>query len=272
MKIALTHSTLASYFTRPEDPGYKNNIRTILKRVRKTGYEAVEMGRPEGFSSEEFRDMADEVGIKILTAGALSYTELKGYDFSEWIKECKILGAPNIMVSNIDKLVLGNYDELKKFIRCLSRAGKAFREEGIFLSYHNHAVDFTKINGKTIFDHILDGTDPDYVKIECDTYWIQAGGGHVISWLKKLKDRIFVIRLKDYAIDQYSDHTFLECTHRRFAEVGEGNLNWPGILEECLQQGIEWGTVEQDQTQKPAYESIAISYRNLMGLGALNSA
>ena len=271
MKIALARITLTPYFTRPVDITYKNDIKTILTRLRKIGYEAIEMGTPEGFTNEEYKAFVDEAGIKVVTAGKLDYSEgisrLQGNDFSAKIKECRVLGAPNVMVSNVDNVVLGNGDELKKFIRCLNKAGKALRDEGLYLSYHNHAVDFTRINGKTIFDHILEGTDPRYVFIEPDTYWIQAGGGHVITWLKKLKGRIFIVHLKDYAIDQYSDHTFLECTHRRFAEVGEGNLNWQGIIRECLEQKIEWCAVEQDVTQRPVYESIAVSYKNLKAFG-----
>jgi len=267
MKIALARITLTPYFTKPTDITYRNDIQTILKRVSKIGYEAIEMGTPEAFTNEEYKAAIDEAGIKVLTAGKIDYSALQKNDFSAKIRECKVLGAPNVMVSNMDRLVLGNADELKKFIRCLNRAGKALRDEGLYLSYHNHAVDFTKINGRTIFDQILEATDPRYVFIESDTYWIQAGGGHVISWLKKLKGSIFIVHFKDYAIDQYSDHTFLECTHRRFAEVGEGNLNWPGIIGECLEQNIEWCAVEQDVTQRPAYESIAISYKNLKAFG-----
>ena len=267
MKIALARITLTPYFTKPSDITYKNDIQTILNRVRKTGYEGIEMGTPEGFTNEEYRAAADEAGIKVLTAGRLEYSVLMGNDYSAKIRECRVLGAPHVMVPNMDRLVLGNPDELKKFIRSLNRAGKAFRDEGLRLSYHNHAVDFTKINGRTIFEQIIEGTDPDNVFIEPDTFWIQAGGGHVITWLKRLKGRIFVVHFKDYAIDQYSDHTFLECTHRLFAEVGEGNLNWPGIIKECLEQKIEWCSVEQDLTQRPAYESIAISYKNLKAFG-----
>jgi sugar phosphate isomerase/epimerase len=267
MKIALARIILTPYFTRPTDITYRNDIQTILNRVRKTGYEAIEMGTPAGFTHEEYKAAADEAGIKVVTAGRMDYPALLENNYAAKIKECKALAAPNVMVSNMDRLVLGNPDELKKFIRSLNRAGKAFREEGLYLSYHNHAVDFTRINGKTIIEQIIEGTDPNYVYFEPDTFWIQAGGGHVITWLKRLKGRIFIVHFKDYAIDQYSDHTFLECTHWRFAEVGEGNLNWPGIVKECQDQMIEWCAAEQDVSQRPPYESIAISYKNLKAFG-----
>ena len=53
-----------------------------------------------------------------------------------------MLGAKNVMVGCMHPLVLGNPTELKKFIADLNRAGELLMQEGIHLSYHNHAVDF----------------------------------------------------------------------------------------------------------------------------------
>jgi sugar phosphate isomerase/epimerase len=267
MKIALAPMALAQYRTSPTSLGYKNDVRTMWTRVKQIGYEGIESMTPAGYTTEEYKALLDEIGLTVVTGGGLRYPDLAGEDFSKKITECKILGAKNVMVSNMPNVVLGNADELKKFIKKLNRAGKALRDEGIHLSYHNHAIDFSKINGCTILQQIFEGTDERYVSFEPDTHWIQAGGGHVISWLKKFKGRMYIVHFKDYGIDQYSDHTFLECTHKLFLEIGEGNLNWPGIIKECLDQNIAWCAVEQDRVQRPGYEAIALSLKNLKGFG-----
>lgn len=267
MKIALAPMALAEYRTKPTELTYKNDVYTMLRRVKAIGYEGIEQGTPAGFTNEEYKAIADEIGIQIVTVGAPDYFALQGNDFSAKIEECKTLGAKNVMVSNMHPLVLGNPVELKKFIGNLNRVGKIFADEGIHLSYHNHAVDFSKVGGARILDQIVEGTDERYVNFEPDTHWLQAGGGHVITWLKKLSGRIYCVHFKDYAIDPYSDHSFLECTHKLFAEVGEGNLNWEGIIEECLKQNIEWCATEQDRCQRPGYESIEISINNLHKFG-----
>lgn len=51
------------------------------------------------------------------------------------------------------------------------------------------------------------------------------------------------------------------------AEVGEGNLNWPGILAACKEAGVKWYCVEQDKCQRDPFESLAISLRNLKEMG-----
>lgn len=268
MKIALAPIALMPYRSKPTETSYPYDIRTLLKRVKLCGFEGIEMGTPEGFAHEEYKAYMDEIGLTVVSGTGLRYPALEGADFSKQLAEGRVLGCKNIMVSNMPNLVLGNPTELKKFIGHLNRAGKILMEEGgMHLSYHNHAVDFSKINGATILQQIFDGTDPRYVFFEPDTHWIQAGGGHVISWLKKLKGRMYMVHFKDYGIDPYSDHTFLECTHKLFMEVGEGNLNWPGIIEECQNQGIAWCAVEQDKTQRPPYESLALSVKNLRGFG-----
>jgi sugar phosphate isomerase/epimerase len=51
------------------------------------------------------------------------------------------------------------------------------------------------------------------------------------------------------------------------AEVGEGNLNWPAILDACRAAGVRWYIVEQDTCQRDPFDSLAISLRNLHGMG-----
>jgi sugar phosphate isomerase/epimerase len=270
MKIALAPIALGSYRARPgspQSPGSKDGVKTLLRRVKKAGYAGIEMGTPPGFTHSEYREFMDETGLAVVSAAGLRYPALEGEDFSATIAECQALGAKNVMVSNMPGVVLGNPYELGRFIANLNRAGKTLAEAGINLSYHNHAIDFSKINGKTIIEQIVDGTDARYVKIEPDTHWIQAGGAHVVTWLKKLRGRIYIVHFKDYGIDPYSDHVFLEGTHKLFKEVGEGNLNWPGIIAECMEQGIEWCAVEQDTTQRPPYEAIELSVKNLHAFG-----
>ena len=52
-----------------------------------------------------------------------------------------------------------------------------------------------------------------------------------------------------------------------YAEVGEGNLNWPGIMAAAKEAGTKWYIVEQDTCQRDPFDSLAISFRNLQGMG-----
>ena len=53
-----------------------------------------------------------------------------------------------------------------------------------------------------------------------------------------------------------------------FAEVGEGNLNWPGIVQACRETRIEWVLVEQDDCYGgDPFDCLATSYQNLCSMG-----
>jgi sugar phosphate isomerase/epimerase len=60
----------------------------------------------------------------------------------------------------------------------------------------------------------------------------------------------------------------VESVCRQFAEVGEGNLNWVKIIEACKQNGVNNLAVEQDICRGDPFDSLGISYRNLIRYGA----
>lgn len=101
-------------------------------------------------------------------------------------------------------------------------------------------------------------SDPAVFSAEIDTYWIQHGGGNPVSWLRQLKGRCHLVHLKDMAI---------KGSQQLYAEVGEGNLEWPAILGACREAGVEWYIVEQDTCQRDPFESLGISLKNLRQLG-----
>jgi sugar phosphate isomerase/epimerase len=55
---------------------------------------------------------------------------------------------------------------------------------------------------------------------------------------------------------------------QRFAEVGEGNLNWSAIIKAAADASVQFAVVEQDNCyDRDPFESLAISYRNLKAMG-----
>jgi sugar phosphate isomerase/epimerase len=129
---------------------------------------------------------------------------------------------------------------------------------GLTFSYHNHSFEFERFGGRTGLAIIYEESDPRYLQAELDTYWVQHGGADPILWINKLAQRMPVIHLKDMAIID---------NQQAMAEVGEGNLNWPGILAACQEIGVEWYAVEQDICRRDPFESLKISYENLRAMG-----
>jgi sugar phosphate isomerase/epimerase len=97
--------------------------------------------------------------------------------------------------------------------------------------------------------------------MEIDTYWITHGGGDPVQWINRVAGRLPCVHLKDMAISTKREQFM--------AEVGEGNLNWPAILDACRKSGVKWYIVEQDVCYRDPFESLEISLKNLKQMGVV---
>jgi sugar phosphate isomerase/epimerase len=138
--------------------------------------------------------------------------------------------------------------------------GARMAQQGLNLGYHNHAHELVKMDGPVILDRLADGLDKS-IWMEIDTYWIQFGGGDPVKWIKRFAGRIPCVHVKDMGM------TVGEKA-QNMTEVGEGNLNWPGIIEAAKQSGVKWLIVEQDNCNgKDPFDCSERSLRNLEAMG-----
>ena len=122
--------------------------------------------------------------------------------------------------------------------------GKKCKEHGFKFTYHNHSHEFYKWpeTGKTTMEMLVEGLDPETTSFVLDTFWVQTGGGDVIGWIKKLKGRIDIVHFKDMKISKPG-----WGSEQKMTEIGNGNLNWPAIIEACNEAGVKYYVVEQDR-------------------------
>lgn len=159
----------------------------------------------------------------------------------------------------------------------LNEYGKRCREKGLDFYYHNHFHEFKKFDGEYAMDIVLANTNPEYVKMEFDTYWGLRAGLDPIEYLQKLGDRCDFIHQKDIpgSVDPVNifdvvgdaDITIEQFMQfgkpENFAEIGEGVMNINEIVAEAKKLGSKYIFVEQDSTTKNQLESVAISFKNL---------
>ncbi len=121
----------------------------------------------------------------------------------------------------------------------LDTAGARMHAAGQVLTYHNHTLEFRRFGGVATLQHLYDRTDPRHLQGELDTYWVAAGGESRVEWVTRLHGRLPLLHLKDYGVDNKN-------THAAMMEIGNGNLNWPGIIHAADRSGTGWFIVEQD--------------------------
>lgn len=154
---------------------------------------------------------------------------------------------------------------IQRFAAELGPVAEQLGAAGIDFSYHNHnhelvRSEFGAGSTRTWLAELYDTIPAAALKAELDVYWLVAGGADPVWWIGDLADRQSIIHFKDMAMR--SDRTQV------FAEVGEGNLNWPGIVQACRETRIEWVLVEQDDCYGgDPFDCLATSYQNLCSMG-----
>ncbi len=143
----------------------------------------------------------------------------------------------------------------------LDASGAVLREAGQVLTYHNHAIEFVKFDGKLALEIIYEESDPQNLQAEIDTYWVQYGGGNPVEWCRRMAGRLPLLHMKDYM--------FLKENKHEMAEIGVGNLDWKAIIPAAEKSGCEWFIVEQDYCPGDPFDSLKASFdyiaANLVG-------
>jgi sugar phosphate isomerase/epimerase len=218
-----------------------------LEKVRRIGYRAVQLSAHGPIEAAELKRILDAAGLACCAThvGMARFTE----QFDQLVADHKLWGC--------------RYPaDLADFARKFDAVGARLREQGLTFVYHNHNHEFASYDGRLGMDIIMENSDGRNLTMELDTHWVQRGGADPAAWIAKCAARgpLPVVHLKDFAVNP-ADRSPL------FAEVGEGNLNWPAILAACKRADVRWYCVEQDACPRDPFESLKISYDNLRKWG-----
>jgi len=226
-------------------------LKQSMYKIKEIGYQAVQVSGIGPISNEDVKACADEVGLQIC-ATHVDYASMKE-NLECVIRQHELWGCKYAGIGGLP-VEFRNAEGYVAFAKEASEIGKRLQERGIQFIYHNHHFEFQKYSGVTGMELLRTESDAEAFGFELDTYWVQAGGANPVDWIHKVNGRMKVVHLKDMAIvDQ----------QQLYAEIGEGNLDFPAIIEACRQTGVEWYVVEQDVCQRDPFESLAISWNNL---------
>lgn len=234
------------------------DLAASLQKIRQIGYTAIQISALGPIADSEVKAMADDNGLTLCNTHVRP-ASLLWDDLEAVIKQHQLWNCHHVAIGSIPAHYRQDGEAgYQRFAVEMNKIGEQLHQAGLTFSYHNHSFEFVRYGRRTALDIIYDESDPRYVQAELDTYWVQHGGGDSVAWIKKLTNRQPVIHLKDMVIidDQPA-----------MAEVGEGNMNWPPILAACQEANVEWYAVEQDICRGDPFDSLAISYQNLRGLG-----
>ena len=247
----------AQLFTLREFTKTIPDVAETFRKVKDIGYTTVQISGFGPVDPAEVAKLVADTGIAV-AATHMGWPRFLN-ELDAVIEEHKMWGCRHPAIGGLPGEYRGK-DGVKRFLDELAPVAERLAAEGMDFSYHNHNHELVKHDGETWLGMLYDQASPVMLKAEIDTYWIQAGGGDPADWVRRCAGREPLLHLKDMCVTAERE--------QRFAEVGEGNLNWAAILREAEVGGVEYLLVEQDDCYgADPFEALATSYRNLKNMG-----
>ena len=229
-----------------------------LQQLGDIGYGFIEAagydnGKFYGMNPADFKNLVESNGMEFLS----SHTGHPLPDSSEWeetmkwwdqcIKAHKKAGVKYIVQPSMGGSAYQSLENLEAYCDYFNAIGKKCNENEIRFGYHNHDKEFTQLEGKTIYDFMLQNTDPEKVFFQMDLYWVVEGDAEPVDYFEKYPQRFELWHIKDEA------------------ELGaSGKMDFESMFAKSDLAGMKYAIVEIEKYNYDPIKSAEISYDYLI--------
>jgi sugar phosphate isomerase/epimerase len=219
-----------------------------LKQVAKIGYQEIESAKSEkgnyyGLSPQEIKTMTGDLGISLISG----HVQID----NDWQKSIDLAAEAGqaYLICSVLPAKGQTIDNYQRSADIFNQSAEACKKAGLSFGYHNHASEFDKDNGQTLYDILLDRTDPKLVNMEMDLGWVIAAGADPQFYFNKYPGRFPLWHLKD--VDVKLKHS---------TEFGKGDVNIKALFDSARKSGMKHFFIEQEEYTGTALDSAEFDY------------
>ena len=259
----------------------------VLREVRELDIDAVEVSQVE-MTDELIDDLVRgraDFGVETAAMSASIAPGGNGFaletEFDRAVEACRKTGSRFLRIGMMPFTAMTSKAATEEWAASVEPYAARLAEQGITLCYHNHHVDLIQFEGERIFD-IVRRVAPSLL-FEVDLHWVQRGGMAPLDMLEAYAGVCKLIHVKDFRVApmpadaveklqakelDMKDFYGIFLSLAQFAEVGQGNMNWPALLPAAEKAGAEYFLIEQDDTYgRDPIDSIRESREYLKSIG-----
>lgn len=214
-----------------------------LKMMADLGYQSVEMCSPPGYESSgfgplmklkasEMKKIVNDAGL-VLESTHYGMGELKA-NLNERIDFTLESGQKQMICSSFWLPKNATMSDWMKAVDELNEIGAKTKKSGIQTGFHNHHMEFEKIDGKLIYDALLEHFDPDLVKMQFQVAVISIGY-KAASYFEKYPGRFISAHLADWSMSD-----------KKQVAIGQGIVDWKEFFKAAEKCGIKNYFVEME--------------------------
>jgi sugar phosphate isomerase/epimerase len=222
---------------------FKQDVGKTLDQVRAFGITNVELAGTYGLSPEKFKEQLDARRLKAISAH-FSYEQCRDH-IDDVVREAKLFGLEYAGCAWIPHQDPFDEKTCREAAAVFNRAGETLAKHGIKFFYHTHGYEFLPYRDGTLFDLLMAETNPEYVRIEMDVFWVVHPGQDPVKLLEKYGKRFELMHVKDMkrgtprGFDGHSDVT-------NNVVLGKGIIDWPSVFRAAKKAGVKWYFIEDE--------------------------
>lgn len=223
---------------------FKTDVPGTLAKIKSWNIKEIEGGGTYGLPVDEYKKLLKQNNLKMIGISA-DFDQL-AKDPQAVINEAKSFGAKYIVCfwipHNNDEFTI---DDMKKAIDVFSTAGKLIHENGLSFCYHPHGYEFRPYENGTLFDYMVQHTNPQYLNFEMDVFWVKQPGQDPVVLLQKYPKRFLLVHLKDRKTGTENTQNG-KADEQSNVVLGKGDVNIAAIMKESKKIGIKHYFIEDE--------------------------
>lgn len=225
---------------------FAKDVPGTLSQVKSFGFRIVELAGTYNLAPDKFRAELEAHGLKAV-AGHFPYERFR--DDPEGVaKEAKALGLEYAGCAWIPHQ--GDFDEAecRGAIAVFNKAGEVLAKQGLRFFYHTHGYEFQPHGSGTLFDLLMQGTNPKLVTYEMDILWVHHPGQSPAKILEKYANRFELMHIKDLKTGVKGDLTGGTDVENDVV-LGTGQIDLPGTLRAAQKAGVKYYFIEDESSR-----------------------
>jgi sugar phosphate isomerase/epimerase len=243
----------------------EKDAKGTLKAIAGHGYKLVEPfgyrdGGWFGLPAHDFKSVVKDLGMKMpschyfLTSKNMDRkTGQMNDEFKQMVSAAKTIGNKYFVLPYMlpDEQ---NPETVKVLVEMMNRAGEYCKQAGLQFAYHNHAFEFQKqVDGKKMYEYILDNTDPKLVKMEMDMGWVHRANERPQTWMQKYPGRFPLSHMKDMESIEADTSTI----------IGNGIVDFREIIKNKKLAGMKHWIIEVEHYRVGSVADAGVCLQNL---------
>ena len=222
----------------------KDGIEKTLDTVQGFGIRYAELAGTYDLPPEKFLPLLKARGIQAVS-GHFPYEQYR--DNPEAVaQQAKALGLQYSGCAWIPHK--GDFDEqeCRAAAAVFNRAGEVLAKQGIKFFYHTHGYEFQPHGQGTLFDLLMQETNPKFVSFQLDVMWVVFPGQDPAKLFQKYSGRWSFVHLKDLKKGVQTGALTGHTDVSNDVALGTGQMDWPAILSAAKKAGVKYYFIEDE--------------------------